>query len=362
MDPFDLTKIIDISDPGQLALLLKIFPILLALLFISTIVKGLYNHAKLKPEEMRKAADLHTDVIGVLEKIYLAYYKKGEQLKKAYPRKEDIHILEHKKYGINSWIVIPNSRQHIMEGRAAKIYAYRYHIWRQEDRVRISALIAAWWFNIYYYTTKNQSIDELKYRVNPMKLGTIRRRCVDTLKVAGIAYLAEPTSRGNIDVVKLLTNNERIEHEHRRMIGLEEEDLRKLKVLEEKEKLAYGKPEAVHKVGLARIRHMQDLINLGKKQLKLLQKDESIRTQLGEGKADTDYEILDTDIKRLEVILVWLQTNINLKRGDKEQQRILEERLNEFEKLILDVATRLKNLDTILEYGGKRKMPGQAFA
>jgi len=328
---------------------------LIIVVIVAVLLKSLYNHYKLKPEEKRKGADIHADIVGILEKIYLAYYKKGIKLDKKYPKSSDIHVLEHKVYGINAWLIRPKSPHHIKAGDVGKILVHRLFIWRKEDRTRVSALLAAWWFNLYYYATKGESLEPLKYTINMTKLPALRRICLDTLKFAGIEYLADPKAATTIDVVKLLTNDQKIEHEHRRIAGIEHGDIAAIKALREKEEFAFGKMSDVHKVGRSWTRHFDDLIHLGKRQLRLLKEDLKIRKELGEARANAEYEALLQDILRIEVIVIWLQTNVNVLRTDKARQKELDEKLNDFERLGLDVSERLKHLDRILEMGSSLK-------
>jgi hypothetical protein len=342
----DLAGLLDFDKLYSSGLLFQVIPIIFILFVLSLFLKHVYDQRKLKPIEKRIGADLHTDIVGVLEKIYLAYDKKGFKIKKYYPRKEDILIIERRHIG-NAWLVRPKKAHNIRNGDVGKIYVHRAYIWMKEDRLRVAAKLAAWWFNIYFYTIENKPLGFFDYVFDPRKLPHIERACDDTLRFAGLEYLAKPISRGNIDHVRLITDHDKIEEEHRRIAKIGVEDLRKIRRLRAKESLAFGEPEQVHHVAMAEVRHVQDLIYLGKKELDLLKKDATLRKQLGTSQS-ANQEALERYVTRLEVILPWLQMNVGVKRQDKEQQRKLSEYLKEFESIVLDVPVRLEHLDEIL--------------
>jgi hypothetical protein len=328
---------------------IKGFMYLIIVMVAITFLRHAYNKHKLKPEEKRKGADIHADIVGILEKIYLAYYKKGIKLEKKYPKIDDIHVLEHNKRFIYAWLITPKNPHHVKAGDVGNIFINRYSIWSKEGRTKIAALLAAWWFNLYYYASRGESLRPLN------NLSKLRRISKDTLTFAGVEYAAEINSPGSIDIVKLLTKDQKIEHEHRRIARIEQEDIEAIKALRAKEEFAYGKMSDVHKVGRSWIRHGKDLIHLAKRQLRLLEEDLRIRKQLGEAHANSEYAALMNAVLRMEVIVPWLETNVNVNREDKARQKELDDRLNEFERLILDVSERLKHLDTILEQGSRLK-------
>lgn len=342
----DLAGLLDFDKLYNSGLLFQAIPIILVLFVLSLFLKHLYDQRKLKPMEKRIGADLHTDIVGVLEKIYLAYYRKGFKMTKFYPKKEDI-IITPRRHLLNSWLVRPKSSSSIKKGDVGRIYVHRAYMWIKEDRLRVAAKLAAWWFNIYFYTIENKPLGFFNYAINPWKLPHIERACDDTLKFAGLEYLAKPISRGNIDHITLLTNHEKIEEEHRRIAKIGVKDLRDIDRLRAKERLAFGKTEEVHHVATAEIRHIQDLIILGKKELELLKKDATLIKQIGTSQS-ANQEALERYVMRLEVILPWLQMNVGVKRQDKEQQRKLQEYLKEFEAIVLDVPVRLEHIDDIL--------------
>ncbi|MFC1741435.1 hypothetical protein ACFL3V_02780 [Nanoarchaeota archaeon] len=358
----DIFKILNVAklniDPAQVQLAIKFLPILVILLVVTVLAKHTINHFKLKPEQKRKEFDVHADIVGVLEKIYLAYYRKGHKLEKRYPKKADVHVTDTR--GLNAWKISARSDSHLKQGDIGRITIHRYSVWRHEDRARISALIAAWWFNLYFYALEGKQTAPLRYTLNITKLGTIRRICLDTLKIAGLGYLANTVSKGNIDLTHLLTKKERIEHEHRDIAHIEHEEIEKVKALAQKEEIAFGKAEDIHKVAKSKIRHIQDIIHLGKKELALLKKDLHIRKEIGTEKTRNDYEALLRDILRLEIIVTWLQTNVNVGRQDKEKQKELRQKLDEFEHIILDVSSRLPHMDMILEKGTALRPVSQA--
>jgi hypothetical protein len=157
-------------------------------------------------------------------------------------------------------------------------------------------------------------------------------------------------------------DNAKIEHEHRRIARIEHDEIQRIEELRKEDERAYGTMADVHKVGKAMIHHLNNLMHLGRKQLRLLKEDARIRQELGEANADSDYNALLQDILRMGGIIDWLQSNVNVMRGDKKMQKELDRRLEEFDRLVLDVSSRLRHLDMILELGDRLEpIPESAF-
>ncbi|MBT5021826.1 hypothetical protein HOK51_06215 [Candidatus Woesearchaeota archaeon] len=335
-----LTKLELFAD--ILPILFWVIIALIALMFF----QHWYGKKKIEPFSGGKISDFHTLIISTLNKIYAAHHKKGLELKKVYPKLEDIKAATHKIYGINSWIIEPNNSKEIRKGNIGKILVQLDYIWLHEDRIGVAAIIAAWWFNIYLYTLKNESVKPLTYKINISKLGSIRRICNDTLKFAGLGYLINIKSKHNVDFVHSLHKKSQIEQDHRRIAHIEEQDIQAAQEATEKIINLKGKKD-IHKIALFRIDHIKDLIKYGKKEVELLKEDLKKRTDLKQKQADL--ADLEHVIGLLKEIVVWIEKYIHLAHTDKQLEEKLSVKLKQFETVILEATRLFNNLDKILE-------------
>lgn len=350
-DALDIGNILDQIGPGGMTKIYRAIGILAIAFFAILILKYIYHYTKIKPKEKAVGNNLQVLIADFLDRIFDAYKAKGVKLDRFYPKNPSIHIREGKTFGINAWLIRPSPPDKVKQGDIGRIFVERLFIWRKEDRVRIAALLAAWWFNIYYYTLEGKPLGPLSYTMNPSKLPRLRRMCMDTLKFAGIHEAAEPSSAGTADIVKLITRAEKEETEHRRIAGIEHADILKIEQLIAKEEERLGKSHDVHKTAKVISAHMSHLILLGHEQVKLLKHDADLRKQLGEDKCEADYKTLLEDIARLEMCIDWLQKAMQADRQDIASGKDLAQKLKLFDQTIIDVSSRLFHLDQIMEAG-----------
>lgn len=347
----DLARLLDTSKLATLSKLYSAIGILIIAFFALLILKYVYHHVKIKPKEKAVGNNLQVLIAGFLDRIYDAYKSKGIKLDRFYPKSASIHIRERKTFGMNAWLLRPNKPEQVKQGDIGRIFVERLFIWRKEDRIRIAALLAAWWFNVQYYTVEGKPLGPLSYTINPSKLPKLRRMCMDTLKFAGIHEAAEPSSAGSADVVKLITKADKEETEHRRIAQIEHEDIIQIERLVEKEQMQLGKPHDVHKTAKVMDTHIAHLIMLGHEQVKLLKNDAGIRKALGEEKCEAEYRTLLEDIARLETYIDWLQKAKESDRQDPAARKELAQRLKLFDQTVIDVSSRLMHLDQMMEGG-----------
>jgi hypothetical protein len=353
---------LDMSNPMHVSSLVTIIKYLLLGGLGLVGVLFVFQKLKVHPESEKRNKDLHTLIAHFLKIIYDTYRKKGHKIKEVYPKTEDIHIAEKKIHGVYSWLVKPSKDpEEIKQGKVGTILAERLAVWSHHNRIRVAALTAAWWFNLYFHALQGESIKELKPGM--LRLGSIRNKNLEVLQLAGLEHYAKETEKGRVDLVNWLRKREKIDKKHREVMKIEEHELEAIKKLRLEDEQKNGKMLDAHKIAEARADHLKRLIRLAEKQLPLLKKEiaalEKVEEHEQSRKAKKELATLKEDqaelekgIPRMHSYAALFEQHVRERKGaDKKAQEELKSGLVLIENLIFDISSRLRHINQILEQG-----------